>query len=758
MDITPVSKPASVSRLVAAVVFFNALVFLLAGEALFYSLRQYEHQATQAVQNLVRSLEASVSGVFDKVDLAVHAVAREAERQRAAGPIRKAALDSYIEEARRLVPDVTALRVTDAAGRVLYGTDTAGHEVIQIADRDYFKALREAPADAVVLSRPVLGRISGKWVIVLARRINEPDGRFAGVALGILSLEYFSRLFASLDVGQHGVISMRDADMALVVRIPEHEGIGRSVGNRVVSKQTRDNIQANPQAGTYETVVTLDSIRRRMAYRKVSGQALYLFVGQAATDYLQPWRKEAVVIVSLALMFTLLTCFSAVMVWRRRQAELAVREALLRRQDQLESLVAERTRDLTVAKEAAEAASRAKSSFLANMSHELRTPISAIIGMTNLALREAGESRLGPRLLRISQTSRHLLGVINDILDLSKIEAERLVLEYTEFRLGNVLDSVFGLLGHKAEEKGLLLLREVPEPLAMRSFKGDAMRLEQVLLNLVGNGIKFTEAGRVTVRMRLETDAAEASVLYCEVEDTGIGIREADQARLFKPFEQADSSMTRKYGGTGLGLAITRRLIALMGGEISLRSEPGSGTCFTFRLVLQPAASPAEPGAEAVRPPPDAGAEDRLRLHFAGRRVLVVEDEPVNREVSRDLLTQVGLCVDVVEDGLSAVERVRRERYDLILMDMQMPRLNGIDATKAIRGVEGYAGVPILAMTANAFEEDRHACLAAGMNDHIAKPVEPEVLFDRLLNWLSAAGAGSAQSSDPPEAGLDGKA
>ena len=538
----------------------------------------------------------------------------------------------------------------------------------------------------------------------------------------------------------------------------EHDGIRRSVGNRVVSKQTRDNIQANPQAGTYETVVTLDSIRRRMAYRKVSGQALYLFVGQAATDYLQPWRKEAVVIVSLALMFTLLTCFSAVMVWRRWQAEFAVREALLRRQDQLESQVAERTRDLTVAKEAAEAASRAKSSFLANMSHELRTPISAIIGMTNLALREAGESRLGPRLLRISQTSRHLLGVINDILDLSKIEAERLVLEYTEFRLGNVLDSVFGLLGHKAEEKGLLLLREVPEALAMRSFKGDAMRLEQVLLNLVGNGIKFTEAGRVTVRMRLETDAAEASVLYCEVEDTGIGIRDADQARLFKPFEQADSSMTRKYGGTGLGLAITRRLIALMGGEISLRSEPGSGTCFIFRLVLQPAASPAEPGTEAVRPPPDAGAEDRLRLHFAGRRVLVVEDEPVNREVSRDLLTQVGLCVDVVEDGLSAVERVRRERYDLILMDMQMPRLNGIDATKAIRGVEGYAGVPILAMTANAFEEDRHACLAAGMNDHIAKPVEPEVLFDRLLNWLSAAGAGPAQSSDPPEAGLDGKA
>jgi len=757
MDVTSTPKPASASRLVLAVVFFNALVFLLAGEALFYSERQYEQQATQAVQNLAHSLEASVSGVFEKVDLAVHAVAREAERQRAAGPIRKKEADAYIEDVRRLVPEVSALRVSDAEGRVLYGTDTSGSEVVQIADRDYFRDLVDAPADAVVLSKPVLGRISGKWVIILARRVNAPDGRFAGVALGILSLEYFSRLFASLDVGEHGVISMRDADMALVVRIPEHEGIGRSVGNRVVSRQTRDNVQANPRAGTYETVVTLDSIRRRMAYRKVSGQALYLFVGQAAVDYLAPWRKEVMVIVSLALMFTLLTCFSAVMVWRRWQAEFAVREALLRRQDQLESQVEERTRDLTVAKEVAEAASRAKSSFLANMSHELRTPISAIIGMTNLALREAGESRFSAHLQQISQTSRHLLGVINDILDLSKIEAERLVLEHAEFRLGNVLDSVFGLLGHKAEEKGLQLLREVPEALASRSFRGDAMRLEQVLLNLVGNGIKFTEAGRVTVRMQLETDAADSTVLQCEVEDTGIGINEADQARLFKPFEQADSSMTRKYGGTGLGLAITQRLIALMGGEISLRSEPGGGTCFTFRLVLQPVAVSAEPGVETGSPPPDAGAEDTLRLRFAGRRVLVVEDEPVNREVSRDLLTQAGLSVDVVEDGQCAVERVQTVQYDLILMDMQMPRLNGIDATRAIRRVEGYARVPILAMTANAFEEDRHACLTAGMNDHIAKPVEPEVLFDRLLKWLTATGAGPGGPSDPPEARLQGR-
>jgi signal transduction histidine kinase/ActR/RegA family two-component response regulator len=384
-------------------------------------------------------------------------------------------------------------------------------------------------------------------------------------------------------------------------------------------------------------------------------------------------------------------------------------------------------------REAAEAASRAKSMFLANMSHELRTPMNAIIGMTSLALRDAGTPRMRDRLEKISQASRHLLQVINDILDLSKIEADRLVLEQMPFTVRDVVGNLVSLIGRQAKDKGLQVRIDMPPPVGALRCQGDSLRIGQILLNLASNAIKFTEQGSVTIGVRSIEETAEHAQLRFSVTDTGIGIAPQDHERLFNAFEQADGSMTRKYGGTGLGLAISRRLAHLMGGLLGVDSQPGEGSTFWLLLPLDRLA-----GDDVTTATPAHDSEAQIRAEHAGARVLLVEDEPVTQEVAREMLEEAGLCVDVAADGEQAVAMAAQKAYALILMDMQMPRLNGLDATRAIRSQADHATTPILAMTANAFDEDRQRCLEAGMNDHLGKPVEPSTLFATVLHWLAA--------------------
>ncbi len=391
--------------------------------------------------------------------------------------------------------------------------------------------------------------------------------------------------------------------------------------------------------------------------------------------------------------------------------------------------------ELRAAKEVAEEASRAKSTFLANMSHELRTPMNAIMGMTALALRRGVEPKVKDYLEKIDAASKHLLNVLNDILDLSKIEAERLTLEQVDFRLGEVVENILSMVRHKAEEKHLELQADLPAGLPELALHGDPMRLCQILLNLAGNAVKFTEAGSVRLRCRVVQEDADSLLLRWEIRDTGIGVSEEERRRLFTAFEQADSSMTRKYGGTGLGLSISKRLVSMMGGEIGVESEPGQGSTFWFTARFdRPAA-----GAGLAAAAQEASDEEWLTQRFSGTRVLLAEDEPINMEVSRSFLEYVGLTVDVAEDGEQAVSLASQNRYGLILMDLQMPKLNGLEAAKAIRLGTLNRDTHILAMTANAFDEDRQACMEAGMNDHVGKPVEPDRLYRTLLKWLNQA-------------------
>ena len=397
-----------------------------------------------------------------------------------------------------------------------------------------------------------------------------------------------------------------------------------------------------------------------------------------------------------------------------------------------------RTQALSIAKEAAESANRAKSTFLANMSHELRTPMNAIIGMTYMLGRSITDAGQRDKLDKVSNAANHLLNLLNDILDLSKIDAEKMILEQSPFSIGKLLANLDSLLVARVGAAGLRLHYKVEPQLAKCELLGDQLRLQQVLLNLVGNAIKFTEKGSVTLAISRRESPPGSLMLDFAVRDQGIGIAPEAQQRIFNPFEQADGSTTRRFGGTGLGLPISSRLIRLMGGEIRVNSTVGVGSTFSFTLSLslaQPDAVVADAGSTEIS---GTEAERRLRADFAGSRILVAEDDWVNQEVAIELLREVlGFTVDVAEDGQIALDLLQKHTYDLVLMDMQMPEMDGVEATRCIRAQSEYDYLPVIAMTANAYAEDQQACMDAGMNDFLPKPVNADRLYVMVLKWLS---------------------
>lgn len=591
-------RKALLIRLVIGMILANVLALSMVAVYLVKSRGSYEKQTLTTTENLARALEINYAGRLDKINVALFALTNETERQLAAGGRVPAELNAYMARHRTATPELDGLWVSDGDGWIHEGTRVSADKPIDIRDREYFRRQAQQQATGLVLSKPVMGRVTKEWSILMSRRINQQDGSFAGIALGSLPfVKEFTGIFSTLDVGPHGVLSLRDEELATILRYPSTDKPAAQIGAKDISDEARAAVAQNPLGGSYRALSKVDGLERIFSYRKIGAYPWYIIVGISIDDMLVPWKREVWLLGTILLLFSLTSIFFARNILQRTE-EMFSLDLMEKRNESLEVLVKERTAQLEVEKLAAEAANRTKSIFLGNMSHELRTPLNAVIGFSQLMSNSDNlpdEEKVNAGI--ILRSGQHLLILINDILELTKIEAGRAGVNKTSIDLTSMLHEMIDMISIGAKQGGLVLTLEcegVP-----KTVNADGVKLRQVLLNLLANAVKFTERGNVTLSVRARPIGDHLCALHFAVRDSGVGIRKEDLARIFEPFVQSDNAVAKV--GTGLGLTISRDFVGMMGGILEVDSELGAGSIFHFTLELETSGAvlpiPADPEA-----------------------------------------------------------------------------------------------------------------------------------------------------------------
>ncbi len=615
------------------------------------------------------------------------------------------------------------LSYTDADGDLIETSVAGPSTKVNLADREHFVVHQQGKVTGLFISRPVFGRASGKWSIQLSRRISAPDGSFAGIMVASLDPFYFSHTFDDLDIGRAGLIAIYGRDGILRARSALNE---KTIGRDMSDTAPFHAALTTPQ-GFVRSTSPVDGARRLLSFRSVAGYPLIVVAGFEETDFLAE---------SLALRDRYLAAAGAA------TAMLLIKVLLVTWQARVQDR----------ARATAEHANRMKSEFLATISHEIRTPMNGVLGM--LALLE-GED-ITPVQRQQAATARRsaegLLALLDDILDFSKLEAGKSVVDAGDCDPAQIANAVIELLRPKAEAKGLALSLHMG-PSVPNAVVTDPTRLRQILFNLVGNAIKFTASGLVSVRAQRGAELPDDRfLLEFEVEDTGIGIAPDVIPTLFRHFTQADSSITRTYGGSGLGLAICKRLCELLGGSISVSSTPGRGSVFRFAIAV------GAGDAAALHREQSASQSAGVARVLPPLRILVVDDNAVNQQVVGGLLARAGHSVATADCGTAAIAAIGSADtppFDVVLMDVQMPEMDGLTATRHVRALPPPRNaVPVIALTAHASNSSREECIGAGMNGFVSKPVRLLPLVDEIAAVLDlpaerpAAASGGCSPED----------